>query len=58
MYSPLIWSLAFVLLSVGLVAAHGTVHEPVARQTRWRYSTSAVKNYDDKQLFCGGFSVS
>lgn len=58
MLSPLVWSFAFVLVAVRLIEAHGTVHDPPARQTRWRYDRSAIPNYDDRQLFCGGLAVS
>lgn len=51
-------AIAVVFAILGLVAAHGTVHQPVARQTRWRYDASAVPNYDDVGVYCGGFSVS
>lgn len=58
MYCRLVCSLAFVLLAVGLVEAHGMVHDPVCRQTRWRVNSTAPVNYNDNQLFCGGFGVS
>lgn len=54
----------FVLISVLVAAtvtsvdAHGSVHDPVSRQTRWRYDRTAPADYDDNQLFCGGFNVS
>lgn len=25
---------------VAIVAGHGTIHDPVARQTRWRYDSA------------------
>jgi hypothetical protein len=37
---------------------HGYVLDPVARGSRWRFNTSALPNYDDNSLFCGGFNVS
>lgn len=40
------------------VVGHGMVHDPVNRATRWRYDRSAPADYDDNQLFCGGFAVS
>lgn len=42
---------------IGCVASHGTVHDPVARQTRWRYDSSATPNYDDVGVYCGGISA-
>ncbi|CAH1999647.1 unnamed protein product [Acanthoscelides obtectus] len=31
--------------------------EPVSRSSRWRFDPTASKNYEDNQLFCGGFYV-
>lgn len=42
---------------IGLIAAHGTVHEPVARQTRWRQTNRPPRNYNDNELWCGGYNV-
>lgn len=36
---------------------HGRVMEPVHRGARWRFNNSAPPNYNDNELFCGGFSV-
>lgn len=51
----------FFLVSAALVAfvvGHGSVHEPVSRQTRWRYDPSATPNTNDYALNCGNFNVS
>lgn len=55
--SKLAVSVAIVLAILGCVAAHGTVHDPVARQTRWRYDSQAPANFDDVGLWCGGFQT-
>lgn len=47
----------FFYESVYDVFGHGMLLDPVARGSRWRYDASAPVNYDDNQLFCGGFSV-
>lgn len=52
------FKLIVVAACVAIVAGHGTVHEPPARQTRWRYDSSAIPNYADTSLNCGGYSVS
>lgn len=39
------------------VVGHGMVHDPVNRAKRWRYDRKAPADYDDNQLFCGGFAV-
>ena len=50
--------LTLALVAISNVAGHGTVHEPVARQTRWRYDSSAPADYDDVGVYCGGYNVS
>lgn len=42
---------------IGCIAAHGTVYDPVDRQTRWRYNSSAPVDNDDVGLNCGGSTV-
>ena len=39
------------------VIGHGMVLNPVHRGARWRVDKRAPVNYDDSQLYCGGFSV-
>lgn len=48
-----------VLLECGIltVMGHGMLLNPVSRGSRWRYDAKATANYDDNQLFCGGFNV-
>lgn len=58
MFSSIILSLAFVLVAVALIDAHGTVLDPAARQSLWRSDKRAKANYNDNQQFCGGFGVS
>ncbi|XP_017104157.2 uncharacterized protein [Drosophila bipectinata] len=40
---------------LGELEAHGMMLSPVGRSSRWRYDSSAPKNYDDSGLYCGGF---
>lgn len=40
-----------------LVSSHGRVMDPVHRGARWRFNNSAPPNYNDHELFCGGFGV-
>lgn len=53
----------FKIISIGLVTiigcvtAHGTMQDPVARQSRWRYNSSAPVDNDDVGLNCGGSNV-
>lgn len=51
--------LSIVLLHNGkLAAAHGTMVDPVSRNSLWRVDSSAPVNYNDIELFCGGIGVS
>lgn len=56
--SVMVLTAVLVMLQLQTVSGHGMVHDPVARSTRWRYNKTAPKNYNDNQLFCGGFNVS
>jgi len=40
------------------VECHGRLVEPPGRSTMWRFGYDNPKNYNDMELFCGGFSVS
>lgn len=36
---------------------HGTMLDPVSRNSLWRVDASAPVNYNDIELFCGGLGV-
>ena len=40
------------------VSGHGRLIEPPSRASMWRFGYKTPINYDDNQMFCGGFSVS
>lgn len=40
-----------------LVKAHGTLVDPVSRNSLWRVDKTAPVNYNDIELFCGGIGV-
>lgn len=40
-----------------LVRGHGTMMEPVSRNSLWRIDPKAPVNYNDIELFCGGIGV-
>lgn len=40
-----------------LVSGHGRLLEPPSRSSAWRAGFKAPINYDDDQLYCGGFTV-
>ncbi|OWF56794.1 uncharacterized protein LOC110452715 [Mizuhopecten yessoensis] len=46
------WTLA---LCIAEVRGHGRLLEPPSRASMWRLGFDSPKNYNDNQLFCGGF---
>ena len=40
------------------VLGHGFLQEPPSRSSMWRFGFNTPPNYNDNQLFCGGFDVS
>lgn len=40
-----------------MVDGHGRLVDPPSRSTMWRLGFKSEPNYNDNQLFCGGFSV-
>lgn len=36
---------------------HARFMNPISRASRWRRDSKAPTNYNDNQLFCGGFWV-
>lgn len=40
------------------IHCHGTMIDPVSRNSLWRVEPDAPINYNDIELFCGGFGVS
>lgn len=51
--------MVFVLICgvINSVTGHGKLIDPPGRSTMWRYNFSTPVNYDDNQLFCGGYQV-
>ena len=43
--------------AVRLAEAHGTMIDPVSRNSLWRIDQTAPVNYNDIELFCGGIGV-
>lgn len=53
-----ILSLSVVLGAfVSLANGHGMVMDPPNRSSLWRFDKTAPINYNDNQMFCGGFGV-
>lgn len=53
----LIFLLIGVIGCLEYVFGHGMVLNPASRSSRWRFNSSAPVNWDDNQLYCGGFGV-
>jgi hypothetical protein len=47
-----------ILLTVFLprIAAHGRLIDPPSRASAWRYGFDTPHNYNDHELYCGGFT--
>ncbi|KAL0280044.1 UNVERIFIED_CONTAM: hypothetical protein PYX00_001458 [Menopon gallinae] len=53
------WMMAvFAVLAsmLALAGGHGRLIEPPSRATMWRYGFDTPANYNDHELYCGGFS--
>jgi len=50
-------SILLLALCVGLVAGHGRLLEPPSRGSMWRFGFKNPPNYDDNQIWCGGFGA-
>ena len=50
--------LALSCLFLQQAAGHGRLMDPVARSSAWRLGFDTPHNYNDNELFCGGFGVS
>ena len=51
-----------ILLLIGVVLikssdGHGMVLDPVNRASRWRYNVTALIDYEDNGVTCGGYEV-
>lgn len=48
----------FLMFGMGTVeiSAHGRLMEPPARNAMWRFGFPNPVNYNDNELFCGGYA--
>lgn len=54
----LVWGLGLTLLCVAVgVLGHGRLMYPPSRSSAWRLGFDTPQNYNDNELFCGGFGV-
>ncbi|XP_062562175.1 uncharacterized protein LOC134225820 [Armigeres subalbatus] len=51
-----ITALVILLAWVTLCNGHGRLIEPPSRASAWRYGFSTPPNYNDHELYCGGFN--
>ena len=42
--------------TVTIVSGHGRLIEPPSRSTMWRYGFSNPPNFNDHEIYCGGFT--
>lgn len=50
-------SAILVVFNVGtLVSGHGRLMDPPARNSMWRFGFPNPVNYNDNELFCGGYA--
>ena len=57
--SEMFWiGMAAILSQIGHVTSHGRLIQPAQRSSAWRFGYNNPKNYNDNELFCGGFGVS
>ncbi|KAG8199105.1 hypothetical protein JTE90_016242 [Oedothorax gibbosus] len=53
-----IYAAAFCLLfTMRSVSGHGRLVEPPSRSSMWRFGFKTKPNYNDNELFCGGYTV-
>lgn len=52
-----VWlSFLLELVVMKLVRGHGRLMEPPARNAMWRFGYPNPVNYNDNELFCGGYA--
>lgn len=47
---------AITVWRIVAVSGHGRLIEPPSRASMWRYGFDSPPNYNDHELYCGGFS--
>lgn len=50
--------LILIIFNVNYSDGHGKLMDPVNRSSAWRRHFDTPKNYNDNELFCGGYGVS
>ncbi|XP_041972028.1 uncharacterized protein LOC121728004 [Aricia agestis] len=52
----LVWCGLALVLCAGQALGHGRLIEPPSRASAWRYGFDTPHNYNDHELYCGGFT--
>lgn len=52
----IIWCLAVLAVTWQTASGHGRLIEPPSRASAWRFGFDTPHNYNDHELYCGGFS--
>jgi hypothetical protein len=47
-----------LMMNIKDVSGHGRLIDPPSRSSAWRFGFNTTINYNDNELFCGGFNVS
>ena len=56
---PCVYLMNLLVLHIASSAyGHGRLTDPPSRSSMWRYGFNSTPNYEDNQLYCGGFQVS
>ncbi|XP_075983959.1 uncharacterized protein LOC142981747 [Anticarsia gemmatalis] len=51
-----VWCIAVLAVTAHSVTGHGRLIEPPSRASAWRFGFDTPHNYNDHELYCGGFS--
>lgn len=51
-----IYLVIFIACTIKHIDGHGRLMDPPARNSMWRFGFPNPVNYNDNELFCGGYS--
>ncbi|XP_054166723.1 uncharacterized protein LOC128964190 [Oppia nitens] len=50
-----VYTIILIVYTISKTNGHGYIADPPSRSSAWRFGFKTPKNYNDNQLFCGGF---
>lgn len=53
----IIFIILFTTCHIITVSGHGRLIDPPSRSSMWRFGFKTKKNYNDNELFCGGYTI-